>query len=60
MKPLLYLIATDISSGNLPKAPTDHNQVENVLRIVLGIIGAMAVLLIVVSGLRLALRHVGW
>lgn len=53
MKPIQQLFAaTDISPGDLPKAPTNSAQLENVLSIVLGIVGALAVLMIVVAGLR--------
>jgi hypothetical protein len=57
MKLLLYAhqIATAIQPGGLPQAHADSGAVSNVLEIVLGIIGALALLMITVSGLRYVL-----
>lgn len=52
MQAFLYKLATDISPGNLPKAGTNSDQVKNILGIVFGIVGALALLMLVVSGLR--------
>jgi Type IV secretion system pilin len=41
-----------IQPGNLPQANTDSGQVQNILGVTFGIIGALALLIIVVSGLR--------
>lgn len=51
----LILFATEIQGGNLPKAPTNADQVQNIMAIVFGIAGALALLMIVISGLRLIL-----
>ena len=48
----LYLLATDISPGGLPKAATDTDQIKTILAIVFGIVGALALLMLVISGLR--------
>jgi hypothetical protein len=52
MLPLLYQIASDISAGNLPQGDADPHLLKTILQIVFGIIGAIALLMIVVSGLR--------
>jgi len=55
MKTLLYLIATDINYGNLPRQSTNSDMLKTVLSIVFGIVGALAFLMIVISGLRYVL-----
>jgi Type IV secretion system pilin/Family of unknown function (DUF6112) len=52
MGTLLTLLSTDIAPSGLPTAAADPNQLHNVLQIVFGIVGALAFLMIVVSGLR--------
>jgi len=48
------LVATSISSGGLPRVDTGNgsNTIPNILGIVFGIAGALALLIITVSGLR--------
>jgi hypothetical protein len=48
------LLATSISSGGLPKVDSGNgsNTIPNILGIVFGIAGALALLIITVSGLR--------
>jgi len=46
------LLATAISPGSLPQGNIDKNTVPNILQIVFGIIGALALTMITVSGLR--------
>jgi uncharacterized membrane protein YidH (DUF202 family) len=52
----LYLLAADISTDqyqtNLPHASASHENLQNILQIVFGILGALAVLFIVLGGLR--------
>lgn len=48
----LYFAATQIQGGNLPKAPTNADQIQNIMGVVFGIVGALALLMLVVSGLR--------
>jgi len=50
----LYLLATAIEPGNIPKASTDTPKIKIILGIVFGIAGALALLMIVISGLRFA------
>ena len=51
---LLYLLAdTSISPGNnLPKISTDNNTLTSLMAITFGIVGALALLMITISGLR--------
>lgn len=51
MKPYLILLATEISPGGLPKGNTDA-QIQSILTTIFGFAGAMALLVIVVSGFR--------
>jgi hypothetical protein len=48
----LLTIASSISAGHLPQASPNQGEVSTILSIVFGIIGALALLMIVVSGLR--------
>jgi hypothetical protein len=48
----ILLIAADINPGNLPTPGADSTAIQTVLSIVFGIIGALALVMIVVSGLR--------
>jgi hypothetical protein len=48
----LLTIATSISPGSLPHPSADKNEVATILEIAFGIIGAFALLIITVSGLR--------
>ena len=52
MKELLYLTASKIEPGNLPQTSTGEAKVDIILRVVLGIIGGLALLMLVVSGFR--------
>lgn len=44
--------ATDVSAGGLPRAAADTPHIQSILNIAFAIIGGLAVLMIVVSGLR--------
>lgn len=48
----LIITATSISGGHLPHAAATPDTVKAILQIVFGIIGALALLMITVSGLR--------
>ena len=48
----LYFAATKIESGGLPKAATDTAQIKTILAIVFGIVGALALVMLVIAGLR--------
>lgn len=48
----LYLFATPISPGELPQGEADSEALQTIIAIVFGFIGAVAVLMIVISGLR--------
>lgn len=50
--PLFLVAATKISAGHLPQANADQNEISTIISIVLGIIGALALLMITISGLR--------
>jgi hypothetical protein len=52
MTALLITIATSISPGNLPNPSANRDEITTILSIVLGIIGAFALLIITVSGMR--------
>lgn len=49
---LLLTIATGISPGRLPQPSAGPDELRTILSIVFGIIGALALLMITVSGLR--------
>ena len=49
---LLLILATGISANGLPHPQPDKNELSTILSIVFGIIGALALLMITVSGLR--------
>lgn len=51
----LAILATAISPGDLPKPAADQDHVKAVLAIVFGIVGALALLMITVSGFRYVL-----
>ena len=51
MKDLLIILATEIDPGALPEGDTDA-QIQEILSIVFGLAGAIALLVIVVSGFR--------
>lgn len=51
----LYASLTTISGSNLPQAQANSASLQTVLSIAFGIIGALAVLMIAVSGLRYVL-----
>jgi Type IV secretion system pilin len=46
------IAASAVSPQGLPKAQTNEDQLKNILSIVFGIVGALALLMLVVSGLR--------
>jgi len=52
---LIRLLSTDIQPNGLPTTSANTNELQQVLQIVFGIIGALAFLMIVVSGLRYVL-----
>lgn len=55
MIPFLYLIMADLSDIKplgLPKSGTDSDQISTVLSIVFAIVGALALLMLIISGLR--------
>jgi CDP-diglyceride synthetase len=52
MQPFLYKLATDIQPGNLPNSDVNSSTIKTILGIVFGIVGALALLMLVVSGLR--------
>lgn len=50
---LYYLLAAaKIDLNGLPQAPTDQSEVKVILQVLFGIIGALALLFISISGLR--------
>ena len=52
----IYIFAeTSIKPAGLPKVGANNNTIDNILSIFFGIIGALAVLMIVISGLRYVL-----
>lgn len=48
----IYIALTDISPGGLPQASANSAQLQTVLRFIFAIVGALALLMITVSGLR--------
>lgn len=52
MTALLMRIATSINAGNLPEPSANRNELTTILSIAFGIIGAFALLIITVSGMR--------
>lgn len=55
MHTLIRLLSTDIQPNGLPTASANTNELQSVLQIVFGIVGALAFLMIVVSGFRYVL-----
>lgn len=57
MQALTYILASlsPIQPNGLPKTAADNNTLPHILQIVFGIAGALAFLMIVVSGLRYVL-----
>jgi hypothetical protein len=49
---LLYLTATAVHSYSLPHVDGDQNAIKAIMSIIFGFIGAIALLVIVVSGFR--------
>jgi hypothetical protein len=49
---LIYLALAQVKSYNLPNVPANEHALKTILGIVFGIVGAMALLIITVSGLR--------
>jgi hypothetical protein len=47
-----YLLAEEIKFKGLPKVSADGNELQTILRVVFGIVGALAFLFIVISGFR--------
>ena len=52
---LIYLASSTVNAGNLPTPSADSTALGTILGIVFGIIGALALLMIVVSGFRYVL-----
>ena len=53
MSALLFLtMATGVNPGSLPQPPASQGELNAILSIAFGIIGALALLMITVSGLR--------
>lgn len=53
MTTLVFLtIASDVSAGSLPQPQANQGEVSAILGIAFGIIGALALLMVTVSGLR--------
>jgi hypothetical protein len=52
MTGLLLTIATDVTSRNLPKPQANQPELDTILSIAFGILGALALLMITISGLR--------
>lgn len=52
MNNLIYLVAEEIKLKGLPKVSADGNELQTILRVVFGIVGALAFLFIVISGFR--------
>lgn len=52
MKPLLIALTTNIDPGALPTNSTNANTLQTILGIIFGILGAFALLVIVISGFR--------
>lgn len=48
----ILAVLSDIKPGGLPKPVADEGSIRSILAIVFGIVGALAVLMITVSGLR--------
>lgn len=53
--PIQFFSISDIKSGGLPTSSANTATVQNALQIVFGIIGALAFLMIVISGFRYVL-----
>jgi hypothetical protein len=49
---ILLIMATDVSAGSLPQPQANQGEVSAILSIAFGIIGALALLIITISGLR--------
>lgn len=52
MTVFLRTIATNISAGNLPQPAVNQSEITRILEIAFGIIGAFALLIITISGMR--------
>ena len=52
MTAFLLTLATSIDPGNLPHPSANRAELTDILSIILGIIGAFALLIITISGLR--------
>ena len=52
IKDTLIIAATQIQPSGLPKVDANESTITDILQIFFGVIGALAVLMIVVSGLR--------
>jgi tellurite resistance protein TehA-like permease len=50
--PLVVASFSAVSPGSLPQSPASSAEIQTVLSIVFGIIGALSVLFIVISGIR--------
>ena len=59
MRELLYIVASDLVSpvepSGLPQTQANQSEIETIVRVVLNLAGAIALLVIVISGLRYVL-----
>jgi cellobiose-specific phosphotransferase system component IIC len=53
----LKLCETKVTSGNLPKVDANQSTIKNILSIVIGILGAITLLMVVLSGFRYVLSN---
>lgn len=49
---LIYIAAEAIKKGGLPSADTSADQIQTILGVVFGIVGALAFVMLVISGFR--------
>ena len=49
--------SSQICPGGLPNPPTDTNEIQTILGIVFGVIGALSLLFITISGMRYAIAN---
>lgn len=52
MTSFIHFLATAISPGNLPVPAANQDRLTNIISVALGIIGAFALLMVTISGLR--------
>jgi len=49
---ILHLLAAGVDLSSLPNPPADHNQIQTILQIIFGVVGALAFLFLVIAGFR--------